>query len=55
MREAASYRGARRNEARRRGLVWRFLDAVVDGNGSRRIKWPFERLGKKIKEEANGQ
>lgn len=55
MRDTASYRGARRNEARRRGLIWRFLDAVVDANGSRRIAWPFARLGKTIKDETDGK
>lgn len=54
MRESSSYRGSRRNEARRRGLIWRTLDNVVDGNGTRVVKYPFEKNGKVIKEVARG-
>lgn len=57
MKPGNEYRGARRNEARRLGLTWRWLDAVVDANGSRVIRYPFHRLGAKIvvKEASNGK
>jgi hypothetical protein len=56
MRAGNTYRGSRRNEARSLGLIWRTLDNVVDGNGTRVVKYPFERLGSRIvKEAARGE
>lgn len=54
MKAGNEYRGSRRNEARRRGLIWRELDNVVDGNGTRVVKYPFEKNGKVIKEVSRG-
>lgn len=55
MRAGGEYRAARRNEARRRRLVWRELDMIADGNGSRRVKYPFEKNRKKIEEKPDGE
>lgn len=55
MRARETYRGSKRNEARARKLVWRTLDQIKDATGSIRIKYPFERLGKIIKDKADGE
>lgn len=52
MRAGNTYRGSRRNEARALRLNWRGLDVVNSGSaerpGTRKVKYPFERLGKKV-------
>jgi hypothetical protein len=52
MRDGNIYRGSRRNEARKAGLLWRFLDMTVDSHGSRKLYYPFQRLGKAATAEA---
>ena len=48
MRAAETYRGARKREARVLGLDWSGLDMVETSTGERRVKYPFEKNGRRI-------
>lgn len=57
MRAANTYRGARRNEARALGLIWRTLDRTGLSNGrfgpgTIKVEYPFKKNGKLITPQA---
>lgn len=48
MRDGATYRGAKKLEAREKRLDWKRLDKIKDSAGTVVVKYPFERLGRKV-------